>query len=71
MPVFALRCLVVALMMSRLPAVIPKHAAVTVARFDCPYFDPGAARPVLWQHLSGSLPHDVYIIFLPAAGLLS
>ena len=75
MPVYAWAMLVVGLMIVfAFPAVIACTALLEMERaFDWPFFD--AARggdPLLWQHLFWFFGHpDVYIIFLPAAGLVS
>ena len=75
MPVFAWAMLVVALMIVfAFPAVIAGTTLLEMERaFDWPFFiaDRGG-DPVLWQHLFWFFGHpEVYIIFLPAAGLVS
>ncbi len=75
MPVYAWAMLVVgAMIIFAFPPVIAATALLELERaFDWPFFV--AARggdPVLWQHLFWLFGHpDVYIIFLPAAGLVS
>jgi len=75
MPIFAWAMLVSALMIVfAFPAVIAATLLLEMERaFDWPFFI--AARggdPVLWQHLFWFFGHpEVYIIFLPAAGLVS
>jgi len=75
MPIFAWAMLVVAFMIVfAFPAVIAGTTLLELERaFDWPFFI--AARggdPVLWQHLFWFFGHpEVYIIFLPAAGLVS
>jgi cytochrome c oxidase subunit I+III len=75
MPVFAWAMLVSALMIVfAFPAVIAATTLLELERaFDWPFFI--AARggdPVLWQHLFWFFGHpEVYIIFLPAAGMVS
>ncbi len=75
MPVYAWAMLVVGLMIVlAFPAVIAGTALLELERaFDWPIFD--ATRggdPLLWQHLFWFFGHpEVYIIFLPAAGLVS
>jgi len=75
MPVYAWAMLVVGFMIViAFPAVIACTALLELERaFDWPFFD--AARggdPLLWQHLFWFFGHpDVYIIFLPAAGMVS
>jgi cytochrome c oxidase subunit I+III len=75
MPVYAWAMLVVGCMIViAFPAVIACTALLELERaFDWPFFD--AARggdPLLWQHLFWFFGHpDVYIIFLPAAGMVS
>ncbi len=75
MPVFAWAMLVVAFMIVfAFPAIIAGTTLLELERaFDWPFFI--AARggdPVLWQHLFWFFGHpEVYIIFLPAAGLVS
>ena len=75
MPVFAWAMLVVALMIVfAFPAIIAGTMLLELERaFDWPFFI--AARggdPLLWQHLFWFFGHpEVYIISLPAAGLVS
>ena len=75
MPVFAWAMLVSALMVIfAFPAVIAGTLLLELERaFDWPFFI--AARggdPLLWQHLFWFFGHpEVYIIFLPAAGMVS
>ncbi len=75
MPVYAWAMLVVGVMIVfAFPAVIAGTALLELERaYDWPFFD--AARggdPVLWQHLFWFFGHpEVYIIFLPAAGMVS
>ncbi|SEL18224.1 cytochrome c oxidase subunit I+III [Roseateles sp. YR242] len=75
MPVYAWSMLVVGgMIVLAFPAVIAGTALLEVERaFDWPIFD--ATRggdPLLWQHLFWFFGHpEVYIIFLPAAGLVS
>jgi cytochrome c oxidase subunit I+III len=75
MPVYAWAMLVVGFMIVfAFPAVIACTMLLELERaFDWPFFD--AARggdPLLWQHLFWFFGHpDVYIIFLPAAGMVS
>ena len=75
MPVFAWAMLVSALMVVfAFPAVIAGTLLLELERaFDWPFFI--AARggdPLLWQHLFWFFGHpEVYIIFLPAAGMVS
>jgi cytochrome c oxidase subunit I+III len=75
MPVYAWAMLVVGgMIIFAFPPVIAATALLELERaFDWPFFI--AARggdPVLWQHLFWLFGHpDVYIIFLPAAGLVS
>jgi cytochrome c oxidase subunit I+III len=75
MPVFAWAMLVFALMVVfAFPAVILATLQLELERaFGWPFFD--AARggdPLLWQHLFWFFGHpEVYIIFLPAAGMVS
>jgi cytochrome c oxidase subunit I+III len=75
MPVYAWAMLVVgAMIMFAFPAVIAATALLELERaFDWPYFvAERGGDPVLWQHLFWLFGHpDVYIIFLPAAGLVS
>ncbi|MES2957124.1 MAG: cbb3-type cytochrome c oxidase subunit I [Pseudomonadota bacterium] len=75
MPVFAWAMLVVALMIVfAFPAVIAGTTLLELERaFDWPFFDPRrGGDPLLWQHLFWFFGHpEVYIIFLPAAGLVS
>jgi cytochrome c oxidase subunit I+III len=75
MPVYVWAMLVVGgMIIFAFPPVIAATALLELERaFDWPFFL--AARdgdPVLWQHLFWLFGHpDVYIIFLPAAGLVS
>jgi cytochrome c oxidase subunit I+III len=75
MPVYAWSMLVVGgMIVLAFPAVIAGTALLEIERaFDWPVFD--ATRggdPLLWQHLFWFFGHpEVYIIFLPAAGLVS
>jgi cytochrome c oxidase subunit I+III len=75
MPVFAWAMLVFALMVVfAFPAVILATALLELERaFHWPFF--AAARggdPLLWQHLFWFFGHpEVYIIFIPAAGMVS
>jgi cytochrome c oxidase subunit I+III len=75
MPVFVWAMLVFALMVVfAFPAVILATALLELERaFGWPFFD--ATRggdPLLWQHLFWFFGHpEVYIIFLPAAGMVS
>ena len=75
MPVFAWAMLVFAVMIIvAFPSVIVGTLLLELERaFNWPFFD--AARggdPLLWQHLFWFFGHpEVYIIFLPAAGLTS
>jgi len=74
-PVFAWAMLVTALMIVfAFPAIIAGTLLLELERaFDWPFFI--AARggdPLLWQHLFWFFGHpEVYIIFLPAAGMVS
>ncbi|MET4579968.1 cytochrome c oxidase subunit I [Ottowia thiooxydans] len=75
MPVFAWAVLVSAVMIIfAFPAVIAATTLLELERaFDWPFFDPQrGGDPVLWQHLFWFFGHpEVYIIFLPAAGMVS
>ncbi|NLD67839.1 MAG: cytochrome ubiquinol oxidase subunit I [Limnobacter sp.] len=75
MPIFAWAMLVVGLMIViAFPAVIAGTALLELERaFDWPFFLPDrGGDPLLWQHLFWFFGHpEVYIIFLPAAGLVS
>jgi cytochrome c oxidase subunit I+III len=75
MPVFAWYMLVTAgMIMVGMPAVIAADILLELERaFGMPFYD--ATRggdPLLWQHLFWLFGHpEVYIIFLPAAGMVS
>jgi cytochrome c oxidase subunit I+III len=74
-PVFAWAMLVFAAMIIfAFPAVILATALLELERaFDWPFFAAGrGGDPLLWQHLFWFFGHpEVYIIFLPAAGMVS
>ncbi|WP_128254506.1 cbb3-type cytochrome c oxidase subunit I [Falsirhodobacter deserti] len=75
MPIFAWYMLVVAgMMLVGFPPLILGSILLEAERaFDLPFFDPTrGGDPLLWQHLFWLFGHpEVYIIFLPAAGVLS
>jgi len=75
MPVYAWAMLVVGLMIVfAFPAVIAGTALLEMERaFDWPFFDANrGGDPLLWQHLFWFFGHpEVYILFLPAAGMVS
>ncbi|MFM0717039.1 cytochrome c oxidase subunit I [Paraburkholderia strydomiana] len=75
MPIFAWYILVTAMMMIvAFPPLILGSILLEVERaFGLPFFDPRrGGDPLLWQHLFWLFGHpDVYIIFLPMAGVLS
>ena len=75
MPIFAWYILVTALMMVvGFPPLILASTLLEVERaFGWPFFDPArGGNPLLWQHLFWLFGHpEVYIIFLPAAGVVS
>lgn len=75
MPIFAWYMLVVgAMMLFAFPPLILGSILLELERaFDLPFFDPErGGDPLLWQHLFWLFGHpEVYIIFLPAAGVLS
>jgi cytochrome c oxidase subunit I+III len=75
MPIYAWAMLVVgAMIIFAFPPVIAATALLELERaFDWPFFiAERGGDPVLWQHLFWLFGHpDVYIIFLPAAGLVS
>jgi cytochrome c oxidase subunit I+III len=75
MPVYAWAMLVVAgMIVFAFPPVIVATALLELERaFHWPIFTAGqGGDPVLWQHLFWLFGHpDVYIIFLPGAGLVS
>jgi cytochrome c oxidase subunit I+III len=75
MPVYAWAMLVVGVMIVfAFPAVIAGTALLELERaFDWPFFDADrGGDPLLWQHLFWFFGHpEVYIIFLPAAGMVS
>jgi len=74
-PIYAWTMLVVAVMIVfAFPAVIAGTALLELERaFDWPFFiAERGGDPVLWQHLFWFFGHpEVYIIFLPAAGMVS
>jgi cytochrome c oxidase subunit I+III len=75
MPVYAWSMLIVGFMIVfAFPAVIAGTLLLELERaFDWPLFDPTrGGDPILWQHLFWFFGHpEVYIIFLPAAGMVS
>ncbi|WP_288426469.1 cytochrome c oxidase subunit I [uncultured Agrobacterium sp.] len=75
MPIFAWYMLVVAgMMVIGFPPLILGSILLEAERaFGLPFFDPTrGGDPLLWQHLFWLFGHpEVYIIFLPAAGVLS
>ena len=75
MPVYAWAMLVVGVMIVfAFPAVIAGTALLELERaFDWPLFNAErGGDPLLWQHLFWFFGHpEVYIIFLPAAGMVS
>ena len=75
MPIFAWAMLVFAVMIVvAFPSVIVGTLLLELERaFNWPFFDPlRGGDPLLWQHLFWFFGHpEVYIIFLPAAGLTS
>jgi cytochrome c oxidase subunit I+III len=75
MPVYAWSMLVVAAMVVfAFPPLIAGTALLELERaYDWPFFIPArGGDPVLWQHLFWFFGHpEVYIIFLPAAGMVS
>ncbi|MBB3997297.1 cytochrome c oxidase subunit I [Aureimonas pseudogalii] len=75
MPLFGWYILVTAgMMLVGFPPLILGSILLEVERaFDLPFFDPTrGGDPLLWQHLFWLFGHpEVYIIFLPAAGIVS
>jgi cytochrome c oxidase subunit I+III len=75
MPLFAWAVLVTALMVIfAFPAIIAGTILLELERaLDWPFFIPArGGDPLLWQHLFWFFGHpEVYIIFLPAAGMVS
>ena len=75
MPIFAWAMLVFgAMVVFAFPAVIVATALLELERaFHWPFFDANrGGDPLLWQHLFWFFGHpEVYIIFLPAAGMVS
>ncbi|WP_157089408.1 cytochrome c oxidase subunit I [Oceanibaculum pacificum] len=75
MPVYAWAMLVFAgMIIFAFPAVILATLLLELERaFGWPFFIPGqGGDPLLWQHLFWFFGHpEVYIIFLPAAGMVS
>ena len=75
MPIFGWYMLITALMMVAAfpPLILGSILLETERAFHLPFFDPTrGGDPLLWQHLFWLFGHpDVYIIFLPMAGVLS
>ena len=75
MPIFGWYMLVTAgMMIIGFPPLILGSILLEMERaFDLPFFDPTrGGDPLLWQHLFWLFGHpEVYIIFLPGAGVLS
>jgi cytochrome c oxidase subunit I+III len=75
MPIFAWAMLIFAVMIIiGFPGVIAATLLLELERaLDWPFFDAArAGDPILWQHLFWFFGHpEVYIIFLPAAGMMS
>jgi cytochrome c oxidase subunit I+III len=75
MPIFGWYMLVTAgMIMIGMPAVIAADFMLELERaFGWPFFDAAkGGDPLLWQHLFWIFGHpEVYIIFLPAAGMVS
>jgi cytochrome c oxidase subunit I+III len=75
MPVYAWYMLVTAgMIMIGMPTVIAADTLLELERaFGMPFYDPTrGGDPLLWQHLFWLFGHpEVYIIFLPAAGMVS
>lgn len=75
MPIFGWYMLVTALMMlvAFPPLILASILLETERAFGLPFFDPTrGGDALLWQHLFWLFGHpDVYIIFLPMAGVLS
>ena len=75
MPIYAWAMLVTAFMIVfAFPAIIAGTLLLELERaFDWPFFIPArGGDPLLWQHLFWFFGHpEVYIIFLPAAGMVS
>ena len=75
MPIFGWYMLVTGgMMMVGFPPLILGSILLELERaFDLPFFDPErGGDPLLWQHLFWLFGHpEVYIIFLPGAGVLS
>jgi cytochrome c oxidase subunit I+III len=75
MPIFAWGMLVFAgMVVFAFPAVIVASTLLELERaFGWPFFLPeGGGDPLLWQHLFWFFGHpEVYVIFLPAAGMVS
>ncbi|MBB4003124.1 cytochrome c oxidase subunit I [Aurantimonas endophytica] len=75
MPLFAWYILVTSgMMLVGFPPLILGSILLELERaFDLPFFDPTrGGDPLLWQHLFWLFGHpEVYIIFLPAAGVIS
>jgi cytochrome c oxidase subunit I+III len=75
LPIFAWSMLIFAgMIVVAFPAVILATLLLEIERsFGWPFFSPdGGGDPLLWQHLFWFFGHpEVYIMFLPAAGLVS